>query len=501
MRDNRYDEIRIDPVNLIGHLLIKWKKILSFSVIVAAIVGIVATGIKISRSGEGSGAESSGQSNGAAAGLSQGQIAEAEDIYSRILDYDRMIENQRTINRESYIMSLDPDTAVAYYKLFFLETDIGNTAALYNYILNDNDYEEISKLLGPDIVKRGLSEAVSLWANTTDADSSYAMDLERSSKLTGEIETIKRLVVSEVVYAPDKSSCEGIVEIVEKAIERREKSLEDQGAYVKFSSFDEGYYDFAQSSLFSSQQGKINALVGITNGKPGYVNNMLAAASEPEKVYVNSLRAGGPKAVEGNAEGNYNRTTEITWKSVFIYAIIGLACGFVLSVIWFVLQYLSGGKIRSISELPGYFKIPVLQTLMVEGISAKQDLVTQWGRKASGGDIEAGDHLTMLAEELDDKAGKKGLRQIYVAADNASMGTSELLHKLCEGTSEGVKYVSGSIEPSADELKALLASDGIVLIPVLDCTGRKLIKAFLDICRRNDKNIIGSAPVRDWKVL
>ncbi len=500
MRDNRYDEIRIDPINLVGHLLIKWKIILLFSVVVAAIVGAVAAGIKISRSGDTNGADSSIQSNSAASGLSQEQIAEAEEICDRITEYDRILEDMKVVYKESYIMSLDPDTAVAYYKLYYLETDISNPTSLFSYILNEEDYEKISQLLDPDIIKRGLSDVVSLWVNTTDTTPSYEMDLERSNKLAGEIESRKRLIASEMVYAPDKDSCKGIVEIVDKAIDRRVKALIDQGVYANLALFDEGYYTSTQASLTSSQQGKINSLVSFSNGKTGYINNMLATEDDSEKVYINSLLAGGPKAEESEADVNNNQKTEISWKNVLTYSLIGLGCGFVLSVILLVVRYLTGGKIRANSELPGYFKIPVLQTIVVEGAISKPDMITRWGRLASDGDTEPGDNLVMLTEELNDKAGKEGLRKLYIAVDRFSVDISELLNQICERASEDVKYVVGGLAPSADELKELLASDGVVLIPVLDCTRRKLIKSFLDMCRRNSKNIIGSAPVRDWKV-
>lgn len=522
MNEQQNEEITMSLVNLIGHLLVKWKIVLLIVIATTAIGGIYGLNKQkvLTETAAKNEADTEKEKDTkketthldlktltakAAAELTEEQKAEAEEYYSRILDYESIIEDQRIYNDNSYIMSLDPNTAVSYYMQYLLETDVQNANSVYNaYTFNEEDSKMISDFLGSDIGKMGLNEGISISASS--ADPSYKVDLERTDRLAGDVKEEFKSIITVTIYAPDKETCAEIAKVVDVAVDRKTKLLDKSGSSAKCVLIDEGYGINAGTSITKAKTDKNDLLVDVVNGEPGYIKNLLSAVDPKEKAYIDLLRGIMPQEEPENEETAETdeelEELEEPGKSPVFYAFIGLLAGFVVSICGFAVVHAINGKVHTTGEIRSRFGIEVLQTLMTEELEdklSKSDPITRYGYKLIGIDFETSDCLAILMEELENITSDKNIRNVYVAADRSSNRVVSLVKEISEASPD-VTYIEGSLKPNADDIKNLLSADGVLLLSVIDGISKKTIKTFADICRRNSRSIIGAVPVRDVKV-
>ncbi len=491
--NDQQNELSIDLVNLIGHLLIKWKGIICVSVLFAVVGGLIGlTRIETVNNSNSNNAGSVVED--AKSQLTEKQITEAEEYYSLLIACDKAIDEQRVYNEESYIMSLDPKLAVGYDMQYLIETDIENILSVLNVsLLTEEDYIELSKLLGSNIGKRGLDDIISVKAQTLGLDD----NLNTEYMHQGASGNSYKLVLSLTIIAPDRDSCDGIIKLVNSAVERKINLIKEQGAICKCKQVFMGYDVNIQDYINVSQQNVLNMMGSLLTNRSNYINNVIAKLDAKEKAYIDTLL------------GNVSNETEIGTKNEGVslrsglrYLLIGLLTGFILSIIWYTFKYVHGGKIHTTEDLTELFGIPVYRVLSKGYLSnntAEMDFVKKLGYKLTGADEGSEASLEMLLNELNNKVGSIEAGKTYIATDRESIVAMDFAQRISEQSSEKALYIVGGLEPNADDIKQLLGSDHVILLPAIDVTRGKIIKDFMDICRRNDKVIIGAVPVREGR--
>ncbi len=485
------EDMPISMINLLGHVLIGWRTILIISLVCACVGGIIGTVKKLSQT-EVTPAPVAASKDletliaEAAAQLTDDQKAETDEFYSQLLKYEQIIEEQKNIINSSYIMSLDPETAVKYRMQYIIDTDLKDPGAVYNAnIITEDDYKEIGDILGEDYGQNGLNEAFSI--------------------VSGNISNEKKAILTITFLAPDTDTCDTMKKIVETAVERRTKLLKEQGEKVRVSLLEQGIDSNSQTDIANRKKDKNSALVELVNGEAAYVNNMFSGRDPKERVYMDRLRGVMPTETEKKSDEESKDTSdvkEMTWKTVFLYSLIGLLAGLILSIIVFAIKLNNDGKLHSSKTLLVSLKLPVMGILSsnIEGKPLPDAMITKLGYSLSYGEEEGTDFIPALIEELEDKVRNQGIKQIYFAMDKTSTITKDFAVKISEGLSDCVNCTDGGFTPTADEMKGLLASDCVILLPVLDRTKTGFIRSFVDLCRRNHKYIIGSLPIRDREV-
>ncbi len=208
---------------------------------------------------------------------------------------------------------------------------------------------------------------------------------------------------------------------------------------------------------------------------------MFSAIDEKEKTYIDRLRGIYPEEKEEKTEKTENvQEDNNSSKNPFFFCLIGLFAGFVASAGFIAFRYITDGRLHSKQEVLERFRLPVLQDLSMDK-------------------VDEGNALSRLKEEIDDKLRKESIVKLYVAVDSSSGRAVDLGQKIIDGTRGELVFTVGGINPNTEEMKELLESEAVLIVPAIDGTKNECITAFLDLCKRNYKYIIGAVPVKDWK--
>lgn len=454
------DEMSIDLVNLFEHILEKWRIILCvslFSAVVGGMIGIVK--------GEGPNSSSFIETGTSVSDpesmLTDEQIENVKLHFTQITAYDRAIDDQRRLNDESYIMSLDPSEAVVYDMQYLFETDINNPAEAYSKnILSEDDYTKIAGFVGPDIGKEGLDESIYFITDATEL--SQPNDMGHSYKL----------LLTVGIIAPDKGTCEQMINVLDSAVRVKTELLKDKGAFIESELVSGRYGKNARDLVVELQQKKINALGTLITSRSNYINNTVSRVNETEKAYLDSLLS------SESYEPHVNTSQEgIDWKKTVKDIITGILVGLFLSLCWGTFTYIVSGRLHSAEELAESFGIPVLNTLLPN----------------------SSDTLDMLIEEFNNLIEKNAVKKVYIATDKMATSAAEVAGNISERLSKDISGFVGGIVPDVDDMKQLITSDGVFIIPVIDITKTKTVRNFIQICGRNDKYIVGSSPLKEMR--
>lgn len=486
--DRRAGEaVAIDPKNLFGHLLIKWKTILAVAV-VFAVIGGIAGFIRSGKAAE----KQSGQEMAELvnADLTAVQKDEAQRYSYALIAFDKAIDEQKNFNDESFIMNLDAATAVGCRNQYLLEADIEDAPSAYDELLSDEDCQSIEDILGSFPGRKGIGDAVQVIPDTSK--DTYNLISHNADTPAGETDRTYKFMLNILVVAPDKDICDKIADIADEAVMRKTDELAANSAVVCTKIADKVYDPGAEASILLLKQKYTTYLTTLTTNKGNFVNNAVLKVDEKERDYIYSLIADDTKTAPAAAQQSGR-----SLKSALKTAILGFFGGAFLALCLFVISYIIGGKLHVAEELAYTFGVPALQTLTAKPSgrsSGKGDIITKWGRRLAGEGEASADTFAMLMEEVRKNA-EKGIKSVYIAADGNSEDAKSYARKISEGSGDGISFYAGSLVPDAEDIKQLLSSDGVLLIPVIESTKMRTISAFTDICTRNGKCIIGSAPV------
>lgn len=484
-------ESEIDLVNLLGHILIKWKLI----VIVAIVCAIIGGVFGYVRSGKNDDTNDGGEENtvaAAAAKLTEAQKAEAEEYYDQLVAYDRAIDEQKTLNSEAYIMSLDPYSAAGCNLWYMLETDMGNASSVYSDILNDEDYRKISDALGSNINRRYLKDVITFgYDETMDA---YKLNFSNTDRKVGDIRNEYKLMLKVTITAPDRNSCDKIAQITDEAVERETEALQNYGVAIKCTKFTLRTYDAdVTERIIAAKQKKVNDLGNLETNKGYFYSNVIARTAVDEKAYIDALYSEIPDTGSDIAE-KVPAENKVSKKTILKYMIVVAFAGVLVAACMIAVIYIFGGKLHVPNEING-MGIPILQCLSASKGITGNDIITKWGSRLMGEDQGSPDNFAILMEEVEKKT-EQGIKSVYIAIDKSSATALEYGQRIINEASGGIAYYIGGILPDAGDMKELLGSDAVLILPVIECTKTKSISVFADICMRNRIGIIGSVPVR-----
>ncbi len=443
------EEISIDLITLFRHIIGKWKVILCVSIFAAVLGGLIG----MAKTGRSTNDLPTPELN-----LTDEQITDAEMHYSQIRAYDRVIDEQRRFNDESYIMSLDPSKAVVYDMQYLIETDIYNSAEAYeNDLLSEDDYNMLAGFLGKDVGKAGLDESASL--KTDMSNLSYPNDKEKSYKLL--------LTIS--VIGPNEDTCDKMLSVIDSAIEKKTELLNEQGLLIECTLLCGEYSKSAGSLVTALQQERINALGSVITSRSNYFNNIVSKINGTEKDYLDNLLSD-----ETNEPQTSANQARISWEFTIKYLFIGLFVGLFLTLCVITVAYIYSGRLHSSEELAENYRIPVMNAV-------SSDLP---------------DTLDILVEELNNLVETKDMDKIFIATEKEVTGAAEIADKIADRISRNVSAFVGGIEPGVCDVKQLVMCDGVFIIPIIDITKTKAIRDLLQICNRNGRHVIGSSPIK-----
>ncbi len=456
------DGVTIDIKSLLNRFLIKRKIILGVVIVCTVIGGII--GFLGSGSNNDAAADLEDKVTVAARELTETQKKEAENYCEQLKAYDMAIGGQKKLNSESYFMNLDPSTAVGSNLWYLIDTELGNATSIYTDIINDEDYRKISEILGTDSNSKYLKDVVTILSD--ESIDTYGLDITRTDRMSGDIKSGYKLLLKLTVTAPDRDSCEKIVDIADAAVQRETDNLARYGAKIKCILLNNRAFDTdVEERIVTANIQKTNALGTLETNRGNFYNNVVSKVDTGEKAYIDALYSADTEEIQEVAKED-----RVSWKQVLKYVIVCAFAGFIAVVCVITAMYVSEGKIHAADDLNG-MGIPVLQTL-----TAEEPVL-----------------FSLLMEELK-KNTEAQAKKIYIAADKSSAVSMEYANRIYDEAGGTGCYV-GCIEPDADNMKQLLESDTVLILPVIECTKRNSIYTFIDICARNNVNIIGSAPI------
>ncbi len=485
-------ESEIDLMNLLGHILIRWKLILAVAIVCGCIGGLIGF-IRSENSDDYKPAGGEEAIVAAAEGLSEAQKAEAEEYYEQMLKYDQMIENHKKLYDESYYMNLDPNTAIGCHLWYMLETDLGNATSIYSDILTDDDYRKIADVLGTDKNMKYLKEAVTFWSDETM--DTYNFDLTNTDRQVGNIKNEYKLLYKVTITAPDRASGDKIAQIADEAVARETEILERYGVAIKCTKLTTRTYDTELTErIIGNQLGKINALGNLETNRGNFYNNIVAKVNEDEKAYIDALYSNTFITDQEKLQKDVNEN-KFSMMTTLKYVTVSACVGIFAVVCLIASIYIFKGVLHEADEIKS-MGIPVLQTLADERSERENlcnDIISDLGRKIIGEAEVSPASFSIFMEEFNKKV-TQGIKTVYIAVDKSAGNVTDYARKICEMEKEVICY-TGGIVPDAEDMKHLLTSDSVLLLPTINNTKIKSIVALADICDRNRIYIIGSAPV------
>ncbi len=468
-------EVTLDLLNLVGHLVIKWKTILLVSLI-AAIIGSMIGFIIVRRNNTAVFEEDRIKTTGTE--LQEEKKIELQAYFDQLVAYDNMIEEQKHINDESYIMCLNPDVSIGCDLFYLLDTDVYNIFDYYtSSILSEDDISKISDKLEDRVGEKDLDEIV----------------VFRTSESFDRVFDENKCILKVTIVTPEKDSCNEVLKIVDKAIIRETKYLKDNGAKIECRFVSQRYNTTVRDYIALVQNEKVTNLGQAYLNKSNFVNSVISKLDADKIEYINSLIEERP--IEDN-EKTENET--IAYEKVYYFCSVSLIIGLLISIAWYVLLYFIDGRLRTAEELKDSFGFPIMQIISFgdpDKTLSKYDFITKFGQKLLQVGPVTPDGSDMLCEEIGNMARRAGIKKIYFAADKSSPGAIEVVRGISQNISNDTIFTEGGICLDASDLKQLLTSDGVVMFPVIDSTKIKHIKEFKNFCERNGINIFGAVAI------
>ena len=447
------DRVEIDLRCLCRHLLSKWKRILAGAVIGAVIGGAVG-GLNV-YSYYTKPAFNDEELEAMKEQLTDYELTEADQIYAQYQEYVRGVEILQTYNNQSFIMQIKPETAVGYNVQYLVLTDLGNASSAFSSaILSREDYQKIASLMNTDTTK--VRSCVSIGSSGTRDSTEY--DLERTDRLAGKVAEEYKLLLTVSVLSPDEETCSRMVEIVEEAMERKAEHLRALDVKIEIEKVDSTYNEDSTNSVLSMQQGAVSDYVSMLNTKNTYLENVVSKLTGNQKDYIDLLRT---RDEPDNRE-------KASWKKPMA---IGFVAGAFLVICVLCALYILEDLVRSEGDVEAMAGMPVMQD-----------------------DLGDPDKLEMFISELSAIAGREGIRRIYAATETLSGMGSEVAETI-RGRLPEIAVESGDLKLDPENMKKVLSSEAVVILPVTDVTKRGTLKDFLDVCSRHGIRIAGLATV------
>lgn len=334
---NDDDEIEIDLAKMFASILRRWKMIVGWTVVLAVLVGVIAS-LKEYQSAKNQYSDENMEA--ITEKLTQTEIQEIKEIYSRYKAYQKLFRNDDEYMESSVLMTWNPNDIITENIGYIISSDQADTASTFvRYTLGDEEYIKIAAIYGEDVDSKYISEAISLYIEDSDLNDSINLQSEDGNSIFngGTITNNYYKTLNVRIFGTSKEQCESIAGIINQAIDNYTQKLKNSGISVDITQISESCLEGYSQELKDIQQNVMTNHSSSVNEYKDFVSNNIDTLEEDQKNYYDFL-----------VGRDNQKKIIISWKK---YALFGALIGFILSILIAIILYLSEKDFRTEDEI------------------------------------------------------------------------------------------------------------------------------------------------------
>lgn len=492
------EEMTISVKDLLLRVLLKWRMILVWMLIGAVVldgVGYVRSARAVRQAQEAlkSPEEDEEQRllavSEAEEKLSAREAAEVKAAVGTYLSYQQEYRNTLNYNTNSIRMQLDPNSVP--------------TVTLQYYI--DNHYQAVYPVIeAKDNTSDIISSFVSKVTNTAvceqiveelqwDVDSAYVQELITAYQSADDILTIS-------VVGQDQDACEKMMAVIEQVVENETAGLKALYGDFDITELHKQYYQGANSSLLMTQQTQVTSLNNIKSA----MNNITSTLTDEQKEYYTALldqETASRMEEDPEAEEETESAPAVIPQAKVIslkYMVLGAFVGAFLACCFIAFRYLIAGALRVKEDLEEVFKTPLLGSLTVTDVGHRfLGQIDGWivslfaGRRPKFSEEE---RIEMICAGIRIAAQKADMQSVYLTSACHDEKSEQIRELLCDKLQGEVKTIAHgkSVVYDPESLERMVASDGVVLVEMVDASLYADLQKELELCKMYKIPVIGS---------
>lgn len=334
---NDDNEIEIDLAKMFASILRRWKMIVCWTVVLAVFIGVIASFREyVSTNNQ----YSDENMEALREDLTQSEIQEVEEIYSRYQAYQKSFRNDEEYMDSSALMDMNPNDIFTENIGYIISSDQADVASTFTkYTLGDEEYNKIAAIYGGDVDTNYVSEVISLYIEDSDLDDSFTLQAEDGKSIFngGTITNGYNKTLNVRIFGTSTEQCEKIAGIINQSVENHAQKLQDSGISVSVTQISESCREGFSQELKNIQQNVMTDYSSTVNEYNSFVADNIDGLDEAKKDYYDFL-----------VGRDNQKEIKISWKK---YTAIGAAIGFILSLLIAIIRYLSEKGYRTVDEI------------------------------------------------------------------------------------------------------------------------------------------------------
>ena len=494
MQDTSYapaaqDVIELDMKDLLAALLLRWKKILCW-VLVGAALGICFALVKNATAKEQTIEEKIVETREK---LSDREAENVERLFSQYKEYKALELEMADYYSRLTSVPLEEDSVVEISRKYLVCSSIENLgSSLTDSVLTESDYHALRDVSPDEEIGLSIYDRVMLSCTIGGTKYSNSDFLNNSNQIYVFVQQSgdtgpNQYLISVALYGKTKSDCEEMMTIVDAALQRSFRSLSALDSNMKVITTANEFNDHVFEDVNRLRKSYIDK-ISSTSKDLTDLNSKANALASDQKTYFNLLKE---QYEREDSEPKITKTSARKWAVVLAFL------GGVLGVALVVREYLFDGTVKTTGEMESAFHIPVLGSIFLH---EKKTLFDRWCSKLCGVDnVDPSEKVEMLATDLDILLQKANRTTLYLLCSGENKVTMELAEKVKLRLLElnpNLKIYVGDPLTSADEMKkAGLAELGLV-IAELAHSKRAVLRQWRQLCSRYNLPLAGIASVR-----
>ena len=490
---------------LVRYVLLKWRAIVAWMVIVAVLAGGFAA-VKSYMTVQ----EIKRQSNDSdyseyERALTDEEIQEVKDAADDYMAYEKTYLTYKKYMSNSVKMKLDANSVPTRKLIYQIKdnTELINIGdAIVEYFPNNDVCEEINKTFDLDMDSSYVRELISV--SNSHIDSLIVDDSgdEISNIVENDSQKRNSILISLSVIADNEEKCVKISNFVEEKFENALVNLENQFGKFDFKKIGESYVEEVDRELLTNQQTKLSEMYNVK----AMMTNVDTSLSDLQKSYFEALIEDDiEELMEVDSSMNSDDAEIANIEVEYInlkYIIAGMVLGVMLAAVYQACKFMLNKHLLSLDYIELDLNSSVLSSFIrmnsKKKTGDKVDIYINSLFNQENQSFSEDEKIQMLCTNICVLMKKKNLENVYVTSSIKTEYTVEIINKIisnlkhnnirCE-TGNSFLYDIKSLEKFAD-------SDSVIFVEEFGKSWNSELCKEVEYCKKYNVNNLGFVTIR-----
>ncbi len=517
------DNLEINLIDMLYHILKKWRMLLLWMIIGAIILGAYGYRKSTVQVNEDTGEtiieEAKTDITSLKAKLTSEQISVAENTAEQYLEYLREYNDLSDYKDKSVFLNIDSHNAPRMTATYIID-DYSDDDLVVVDDVDDSD----SKWIGM-LKKKLLTE-------TNNIASIYRRELisneivEKVKQKCGinfDSGAINELIgvgiegdniLYLVVYGKDESMCSEIMDALQDAMDEATAQVKKTYDY-NITPVGRYYLEVNDTSIYNMQKEYYSYLYTLRYNRAALANLLPAESKEYYLAITNLLEANVKAGTDTDSIGNIHDFVEdviantpidatepiVETKTVRIidkkFIFIGLFGGLLVAVLWYAILYILSSKLHTANDMRDAFKVTVLGEMGQIGTSKGLD---KFISRIFGEDnlLPEDEQLQLISSEVRISAEKTNTSKVQIIGVSDDVISENASLKIKDSLRGGALIVrcGKSVICDPEAMNMLADSDAVVLVEKIGASSYADIARELEMCSKFGVKVLGAVVLR-----